>query len=135
LARRLNLTADQREKIKALREEMRAKVRSIVTQLKAKRLEQKLLWRAPTLDRSVILTKMAEIDGLRKQMREARVDFRIAMSLVLTPIQRLQFEEMGKGGRHFGRSGRPFGGGNGWRHGQKGFDRDLDGSLSDKGSF
>jgi Spy/CpxP family protein refolding chaperone len=114
LAKRLNLTPDQKEKLKGLREGMKSRVHPLREQLRAKRLELKLLWRKDAPDRATIMAKMHEMDELRKQLREARVDFRLGMNTLLTPTQRIQMEELHKGrGKHhrFGRwrGGRGFG--------------------------
>jgi Spy/CpxP family protein refolding chaperone len=113
--KKLNLTADQKEKLKGLRQGMRARLQPVREQLRTKSLELKVLWRSESPDRAAILAKMQEMDGLKKQLREARVDMRLGMHLILTPTQRIQMEEMhkGRGGRHHrfgrGRGGRHFG--------------------------
>jgi Spy/CpxP family protein refolding chaperone len=107
LLRRLDLTAAQNKEVMRLREELRAKVSPIREQLATKHAELWTLWKAATPDRAAMLAKEGEMAPLRRQMREARIDFWLGLHHVLTPEQRAKLSEgkphgmgRGMGGMH-----------------------------------
>jgi Spy/CpxP family protein refolding chaperone len=107
-ARRLGLTADQRREVGKLREAMRTKVSSVRDALRAKRDEMHKLWQAEAPDRAAIVAKHAEMDPLRQQIREVRIDFRLAVHKLLTPAQRAKLHKMkGRRGPGWGRGKGP----------------------------
>ena len=116
IMRQLDLTEEQKAKVKTLREEMKTTGTPIRGQMKKKFEEMQALWKSDTPDRAQILAKHAEIDEIRKTVRAARVDFRLSLLAVLTPDQRSKIASLRgsmkkrfRGG--FGRRSRRGGGG------------------------
>lgn len=116
----LNLTAEQSEKIRALRESLLKEVTPIRAQLLAKRAELRLLWIQTKLDPDKIRAIQREARDLRGQIQEKRTDFRLAFRNILTPEQtsKLLAQGLGRGkGHRWGdrHSRRGLGGGPGYR--------------------
>jgi Spy/CpxP family protein refolding chaperone len=88
----LSLSAQQRQQVAALEAAQLQKVTPIRTQLGAKRSEMRVLWDAQSPDRKAILAKQAEMDALRKQLREFRVDFKLELLKVLTVEQKASLQ-------------------------------------------
>ncbi len=113
MARALDLSEEQQEAVQALRKDMREELGDVRAVLREKREELAELWRAETPDRTAILAKMAELDGLRQSVRTRRVDFRLAVHALLTPEQRERAAELfarrgpGRHGRRHGRGHGP----------------------------
>jgi Spy/CpxP family protein refolding chaperone len=91
----LQLTPQQRKKIFDLRAAMIRKHAAARAEVAVKSGELKLLWLADEPNRQQILAKHAEIDGLRKQLRESKIDFRLNALKILTPQQREAIKHMG----------------------------------------
>ena len=98
----LNLTAEQSEKIRALRESLLKEVTPIRAQLLAKRAELRLLWIQTKLDPDKIRAIQREARDLRGQMQEKRTDLRLAFRNILTPEQtsKLLAQGLGRGKGH-----------------------------------
>ncbi len=116
----LNLTAEQSEKIRALRESLLKEVTPIRAQLLAKRAELRLLWIQTKLDPDKIRAIQREVRDLKGQMQEKRTDCRLAFRNILTPEQtsKLLAQGIGRGkGHRWGNRGndRGLGGGPGSR--------------------
>ncbi len=120
----LNLTAEQSEKIRALRESLLKEVTPIRAQLLSKRAELRLLWIQTKLDPDKIKAIQKEARDLRGQMQEKRTDFRLAFRNILTPEQTSNLLAQGIGrrmGHRWGNRGndrgndRGLGGGPGFR--------------------
>lgn len=111
----LNLTAEQSEKIRALRESLLKEVTPIRAQLLAKRAELRLLWIQTKLDPDKIRAIQREARDLKGQTQEKRTDFRLAFRNILTPEQtsKLLAQGLGRGKGH--------------RWGNRGKDRGLGG--------
>jgi len=86
----LNLTQEQKEKIRAQRDSYRKEAAPLRMELLRKRTELKLLWMETTLDPGKIKAKQKEILELRGQLQEKRTDHRIGFFGMLTPEQRTQ---------------------------------------------
>jgi len=86
----LNLTADQQQQIVKLRAEHQVQVAPLLAELGVKRAELQTLWLAGGLDAGAVRDKSAEIEKLRSQLHEARVEHRLAVAGILTPVQRQQ---------------------------------------------
>ena len=95
----LNLTAEQSEKIRALRESVLKEVTPIRAQLLSKRTEIRLLWMQTKLDPDKIRAIQREDRDLRGQMEEKRTDFRLAFRNILTPEQTSKLLAQGIGSR------------------------------------
>jgi len=111
----LNLSAEQSEKIRGLRESFVKETTPIRTQLFTKKTEMRLLWIQTSLDAGKIRATQKEILSLMGQMQEKTTDFRLAFRNLLTPEQTSQFlaQDVGRGpGSDWGR-GKGSGPGNG----------------------
>ena len=112
----LNLTADQSEKIRALRESCLKAATPIRSQLLSKRAEIKLLWIQTKLDPEKIRSTQKEIRDLIGQIQEKSTDCRLAFRNILTPEQtsNLLAQGIGRGkGHRWGISGKGRGFGRG----------------------
>lgn len=88
----LNLSAQQSQQIGQLRSTMITRTAPIKAQLQVKGAELRALWAAPNPNRAAIVAKHNEVDALRRQLRDARIDFRLHLFRVLTPQQRAQLQ-------------------------------------------
>ena len=107
----LDLSMEQVQGIARVRADMIVKTAPLQAQLQVKELELRNLWLAATPDRRAIVAKHNEIDALRRQVRDARIDFRLGVYQVLTTAQRDQVRqaiEDRRAGPHkgWGRKGR-----------------------------
>jgi Spy/CpxP family protein refolding chaperone len=110
---KLDLSAEQQQKITELRTKMIESMAGTRTELDAKRGELQSLWSAERPDRGAILAKQAEMDLLRQKLRTSRVDQRLAVMEILTTEQRAKFKAIrgkGFGGKCMGGCMGPCGG-------------------------
>jgi Spy/CpxP family protein refolding chaperone len=98
----LELTDSQRQQVWVLRDQMRKSTADTRSALQAKHEEMRVLWLQDVPNRAAILAKHAEIDALRATMREAHIDFRLAVHALLTPEQRAKLAELPPPGKHGG---------------------------------
>ena len=126
----LNLSVEQSEKIRALRESSLKEIMPIRTQLFTKEAELRLLWIQVNLDPAKIRATEKEVRDLKGQMQEKKTDYRLAFRNLLTPEQttKLLAQGVGRGiGSKWGRgkgsgqgggrgSGRSGSSGSGWRN-------------------
>ena len=98
----LNLTAEQSEKIRALRESGLKEITPIRAQLLSKRAELKLLWIQTKLEPDKIRANQKEVRDLIGQLQEKSTDFRLAFRNILTPEQtsKLLAQGIGRGKGH-----------------------------------
>ena len=83
----LNLTVEQMEKIRVLRESyMRAK-NPLQNQMFSKRAELKLLWMQTKADSEKIKSMQKEIHDLKWQLKIKRTDYQLAFRDILNPEQ------------------------------------------------
>jgi Spy/CpxP family protein refolding chaperone len=87
----LNLTPDQVEKIRALRESFFKEKVPLQNELMGKRLELKALWMQTNPDEQKILAKQKEINTLRVQFEEKATKNRLEMRKILTPEQQAKW--------------------------------------------
>ena len=112
----LNLTAEQSEKIRVLRESLLKDGTPIRAQLLSKKAELRLLWIQTKLDPDKIRAIQKETWDLKGQMQEMRTDFRLAFRNILTPEQtsKLLAQGLGSGkGHRWGNRGKERGLGRG----------------------
>ena len=114
MATMLDLTEAQRGQIDKLRQTMEQQTAEARVALFGNRDELHALWTQDDPQRDEILAKQAEMDVYRQALREAMVDFRLAMHAVLTTEQRAKVKAMGPMGR--GRRGPPGDDGPCWDH-------------------
>jgi Spy/CpxP family protein refolding chaperone len=91
----LDLTAEQAEKIRSLRESFHKETAPLRTQEFERRAELRLLWMQLKPDAEMIKAKQKEIHDLRWQIKEKRTDFRLAFRDTLTSEQLSKFLALG----------------------------------------
>ena len=101
----LNLTAEQSEKIRALRETHQKDIIPLQTQLFTKRAELRLLWMQTKPDSEKIKSKQKEIHDLMGQLQEKQTDFRLEFLNILTAEQRTKLLAQNLGRHHGPRGG------------------------------
>lgn len=117
----LNLTPEQSEKVRALRESYLRDTMPLQTQMFNKRAELKLLWIQTVSEPDKIKAKQKEILGLAGQILEKATDSALAFRNILTPEQCSQFLSLGfcrgsgpQGRRGDGPRGKGMGAGSRW---------------------
>ena len=118
-ARGLDLTAEQTQKINAMREAHLKEIKPLQDQIYAKSGDLRLLWLAKTPDQEKILALQKEVRNLRDQWTDKMTGFRLEARKVLTPEQLAKVQSYGVG-RRMARSGggmTRMGGGYGMRGG------------------
>lgn len=85
--RDLDLTAEQKEKIIALREAHLKDIKPFQDQLYVKGRELRGLWLAKTPDRESILALQKEVQNLRNQLMDKLTNYRLEVRQILTPEQ------------------------------------------------
>jgi Spy/CpxP family protein refolding chaperone len=93
----LNLTAEQNQKIQAMRESFFKETLPLRNEMQTKQLELKTLWAQTNPDQDKILAKQKEINALRAQLQEKGTRHRLEMRKVLTPEQQAQVGAFGPG--------------------------------------
>ena len=99
----LELTAEQKVQIEALRNEQLQATGSLREEMFAKRDAVRQLWLAPTPDQDAILAAQREMRALRDQLQDKMTAFRLKALNVLTPEQREKLQSARPAGRGFGR--------------------------------
>jgi Spy/CpxP family protein refolding chaperone len=94
----LNLSTEQSEKVRGLRESFLKETSPLRNQLFTKKTELRLLWIQTSLDVDKIRSAQKEIHNLAGQMQEKTTDFRLAFRNLLTPEQTTQLLAQGVGG-------------------------------------
>ena len=84
---RLNLTAEQKEKIRVLKESYLKDKEPIRNQLYSRRMELRLLWLQTKPDPDKIKAKQKEIHDLKWEQQIKRTDYHLAFRDILTPEQ------------------------------------------------
>jgi len=93
----LNLTAEQNQKIQAMRESFFKETLSLRNEMQTKRLELRTLWAQTNPDQDKILAKQKEINAVREQLQEKGTRHRLEMRKVFTPEQQAQIGAFGLG--------------------------------------
>ena len=83
----LDLTADQKAQLEAMRDAQYKAIEPLREQMFAKRDEVRKLWLEPTPDKAKILAAQQEMRSLRDQMQDRMTAFRLDALKVLTPEQ------------------------------------------------
>jgi Spy/CpxP family protein refolding chaperone len=121
----LNLTADQKTKLNALREKTWKETVTLRNDMQAKRLELRTLWADPNPHQAAIQDKQNELNELRGKLQTQMTESRLEARKHLTPEQAAQMAAcgpgmgFGKGGMH--RMGRGNRDGSGFGPGGAGF--------------
>ena len=104
---KLHLSADQMNKLKALKDKFRKETISLRNQMHVKRLELRTLWAVPKPEKDKIIAKQKEIMDLFSQLQSKVTDYRLIARSYLTPEQAAQAgivcPDMGFGGHRHGR--------------------------------
>ncbi len=98
----LELTADQKAQLEAMRDAQFKEIEPLREQMFAKRDAVRKLWLAPTPDQAKILAAQKEMRTLRDQMQDKMTAFRLEALKVLTPEQREKLQSAASTGRGFG---------------------------------
>jgi Spy/CpxP family protein refolding chaperone len=96
-AANLNLTAEQNQKIQAMRESFFKETLSLRNEMQTKQLELRTLWAQTNPDQDKILAKQKEINAVKAQLQEKGTRHRLEMRKVLTPEQQAQIGAFGPG--------------------------------------
>jgi len=91
---RLNLTDDQKAKIKQTRQSFMESNKPLRDQLKAKRQELRQASEGGTFNEALATQKLTEMAGLQAKLMGARIQLRQQMLSVLTPEQKTQLEQL-----------------------------------------
>lgn len=91
----LNLTAEQSEKIMALRESIMKEIMPLRSQMFNRRAEIRLLWMQLSPDPAKIKAKQKEVRDLMRQIQEKFTDYRLAFRKILTPEQTTKYLALG----------------------------------------
>jgi len=97
---KLNLTAEQTEKIRTLRESFQKDITPLRTRIFEKKAEMRLLWMQTESDAARIKAKEKEIHDLKWQVLKKTTDFRLTFRSVLTPEQLSKFLALGGDLKH-----------------------------------
>ena len=100
----LNLSAEQTQRIAALREAHRRDIRPLQEQLMGKGRQLRELWLAKTPDRERILALQSEVHDLRGRLLEKLATYRLEVLRMLTPDQQAKVQAF-EAERHMGRMG------------------------------
>lgn len=102
----LNLTPEQKTKLKELRDNFRKDTVFLRNNIKVKRLELRALWTVPQPEKEKIIAKQKELMDLVTQLQAKAVDFRLEARNQLTPEQAAQVGIWGPKMFHRGHMGR-----------------------------
>lgn len=91
---KLNLTEDQKTRIKAIRQAQMTNIKPLQEQMASKRGGLKQLWLQSNPDRETILAKQREIRGIRDQIEDQAIAFRLDVFNVLTPEQQTKAKDI-----------------------------------------
>lgn len=94
LAKNLNLSTEQKEKMKEVRSRYRGDTRDLRYDLVTKRLELRKLFTDPKADETAIIAKQKELNTLRQQMLEKKSLMKIEWRKILTPEQIVKLDQM-----------------------------------------
>lgn len=87
LAKYLNLSSEQKEKMKESRSSYKSETRDLRYDLAAKRLEMRKLFTDPKTDEATLLAKQKELNTLRQQLLEKKSQMKIEWRKILTSEQ------------------------------------------------
>ncbi|WP_293247838.1 MULTISPECIES: Spy/CpxP family protein refolding chaperone [unclassified Microcoleus] len=94
LFEKLNLSADQKQKMQAVRDRYKDQVSERMQAIRQARQELETMMSSSTTNTSQMRDKHRQIMGLRQQLEEVQFEGMLAMRELLTPEQRSQFSQM-----------------------------------------
>ena len=93
----LNLTKEQREKMKEVRQHFLADTHDLKYDIRIKRLEVQKLFTDPKTDDATLLAKEKELNGLKTKLMDRKAEMKVEWRKILTPEQ---IQMLGRGHRH-----------------------------------
>lgn len=94
LAQHLNLTPEQRQQIRELRQEMRQELEATHARIREVRQQIRQEWTSGQPDEATLLALHRELSTLQQVVGERRIRMRLAVHAILTPEQRQQMAEL-----------------------------------------
>lgn len=94
--KKLNLTAEQKTKLDALKEECKKETQPLQEKMMAKRAEMRALWLENNPDAGKIKAAQKEMSLLRDQMIDEMTTFRLSALALLTPEQKAKVQKLHK---------------------------------------
>ena len=91
---RLNLTDDQKAKIKQTRQSFMESNKPLFEQMRSKRQELRQASEGGTFNEALATQKLTEMAGLQAKLMGARIQLRQQMLSVLTPEQKTQLDQL-----------------------------------------
>jgi zinc resistance-associated protein len=100
----LNLTAEQKTKMDALRDSFLKDAKPLQDELYSKQGDMRLLWLEKKPDQAKIAAMQKEVRALRDQIQDKAMNYRLTMFSMLTPEQQDTLRNYGPAGRGFATS-------------------------------
>ena len=94
IAKFLNLSQEQIEKMKEVRNNFQKDTRDLKYDLAAKRLEMRKLFTDPKTDEATLIAKQKELNALRQQLMEKRGQMAIEQRRILTAEQIAKLDKL-----------------------------------------
>ena len=91
---KLNLSADQKQKMQTVRDRYKEQVSQRMQAVRQARQELETMMSSPTANVSQMREKHRQIMGLRQQLEEVQFETTLSMREVLTPEQRTQLSQL-----------------------------------------
>ena len=91
---KLNLSADQKQKMQTVRDRYKEQVSKRMQAVRQARQELETMMSSPTANVSQMREKHRQIMGLRQQLEEVQFETTLSMREVLTPEQRTQLSQL-----------------------------------------
>ncbi len=96
----LKVTAEQREKLMALRNQYILDTATKKAELKVAKSQLRATFKKPTIDKTAALSLQSKINGLKSDLSTARLSMKLAAADVFTAEQRAAFSKMHRGYGH-----------------------------------
>ncbi|MEG4283905.1 Spy/CpxP family protein refolding chaperone [Microcoleus sp. A006_D1] len=106
LFEQLNLSADQKQKMQAVRDRYKEQVSQRMQAIRQARQELETMMSSTTANASQMRDKHRQIMGLRQQLEEVQFESTLSMREVLTPEQRSQLSQLMQQRRDAGKTRR-----------------------------
>jgi len=90
----LNLTQEQKEKMKELRQRFFADIHNLRYDIRIKKLEAQKLFGDPKTDDASLLAKEKELNGLKLKLMDEKAEMKVEWRKILTPEQIQMIDRM-----------------------------------------
>jgi Spy/CpxP family protein refolding chaperone len=97
----LNLTKEQREKMREVRQHFQADVHDLKYDIRIRKLEARKLFTDPKTDDATLLAKEKELNGLKLKFMDRKAEMKVEWRKILTPEQIRMLERIHR--HHHGR--------------------------------